>query len=149
MNIDIKILDQRLHEFPMQYSSLFSAGLDVRACIPEKLTLYPGDVKLIPLGFAMQMGRKDVAALLMPRSGLGHKNGIVLGNLVGVIDVDYTGQCMASLWNRHSNQEFHIQPMDRIAQMLIVPVIRAEFNIVEEFPETIRGAGGFNSTGVL
>lgn len=146
-NIELKILDQRIADQPPSFGTAFSAGMDVRACISEALTLEPGQCKLIPLGFAMHLADPGMMAILVPRSGLGHKNGIVLGNLVGILDADYTGQVMASCWNR-SDQPFTITPLDRIAQMIVVPVVRPTFTVVEEFSATTeRGAGGFGSTG--
>ena len=128
------------------YGSPGAAGLDLRACIDVPLTLQPGDSQLVPSGIAIHVGDPGFAALVLPRSGLGAKNGIVLGNLVGLIDSDYQGQVFVSMWNR-SKAAFTIQPMDRIAQMIIVPVEQVEWNIVEEFEASARGAGGFGSTG--
>jgi dUTP pyrophosphatase len=128
------------------YGSSGAAGLDLRACIDGPLTLEPGDSKLVPSGIAIHIGDPGYAALVLPRSGLGAKNGIVLGNLVGLIDSDYQGQVFVSMWNR-SKTAFTIQPMDRIAQMIIVPVQQIEWNVVEEFDASSRGAGGFGSTG--
>jgi dUTP pyrophosphatase len=128
------------------YGSPGAAGLDLRACIDTPLTLEPGDSKLVPSGIAIHLGDPGYAALVLPRSGLGAKNGIVLGNLVGLIDSDYKGQVFVSMWNR-SKTAFTIQPMDRIAQMIIVPVQQVEWNVVDEFDASSRGAGGFGSTG--
>ncbi len=145
ITVDLKILDQRLTEAP-HYATPGSAGLDVRACIDAPLTLEPGQGELIPTGFAMHLANPEYAALLLPRSGLGHKHGIVLGNLTGLIDSDYQGPVMVSVWNR-SQTPYTIQPMERIAQMIIVPVKQAQFNIVDDFPSSQRGTGGFGSTG--
>lgn len=145
LTIELKILDERLNEAP-SYASVGSAGLDVRACIDEPLQLAPNQGELIPVGFAMHIKDPGYAALLLPRSGLGHKHGIVLGNLVGLIDSDYQGPVMVSLWNR-SNTPFIIEPMERIAQMVIVPVQQVAFNLVEDFEASERGQGGFGSTG--
>ena len=128
------------------YGSAGAAGLDLRACLDAPLTLEPGDSKLVPSGVAIHIGDPDYAALVLPRSGLGAKSGIVLGNLVGLIDSDYQGQVFVSVWNR-SKAAFTIQPMDRIAQMIIVPVRQVEWNVVDEFESSSRGAGGFGSTG--
>ena len=128
------------------YGSSGAAGLDLRACIDAPLTLQPGDSQLVPSGIAIHVGDPDFAALVLPRSGLGAKSGIVLGNLVGLIDSDYQGQVFVSVWNR-SKAAFTIQPMDRIAQMIIVPVRQVEWNVVDEFESSSRGAGGFGSTG--
>ena len=128
------------------YGSAGAAGLDLRACIDAPLTLEPGDSKLVPSGIAIHLGDPGYAALVLPRSGLGAKSGIVLGNLVGLIDSDYQGQVFVSVWNR-SKAAFTIQPMDRIAQMIIVPVQQVEWNVVEDFEVSSRGAGGFGSTG--
>jgi dUTP pyrophosphatase len=129
-----------------QYATAGSAGLDLRACIDAPLTLEPGQTVLVPTGLAIHIGDPGYAAMILPRSGLGHKNGIVLGNLVGLIDSDYQGQLMVSTWNR-SQSAFTLQPMDRLAQLVIVPVLQVGFNIVEEFASSDRGAGGFGSTG--
>ena len=128
------------------YGSTGAAGLDLRACIEAPLTLQPGDSQLVPSGIAIHIGDPGYAALVLPRSGLGAKNGIVLGNLVGLIDSDYQGQVFVSLWNR-GQAAFTIQPMDRIAQMIVVPVQQVEWNVVDEFAASSRGAGGFGSTG--
>lgn len=145
LNIELKILDQRLTTTP-EYASAGAAGLDVRACIDAPLVLAPNQGELIATGFAMHIKDPGYAALLLPRSGLGHKHGIVLGNLVGLIDSDYQGPVMVSVWNR-SQQPFTIEPMERIAQMVIVPVQQAHFTLVEEFEASERGQGGFGSTG--
>lgn len=145
LNIELKILDPCLESAP-EYASSGSAGLDVRACIDAPLTLGPDQGVLIPTGFAMHIKDPGYAALLLPRSGLGHKHGIVLGNLVGLIDSDYQGPVMVSLWNR-SQQPFTIEPMARIAQMVIVPIQQVRFQKVEEFETSERGQDGFGSTG--
>src|SRR5690625_4610801 len=145
LTVDLKILDPRLTQAP-QYATPGSAGLDIRACIDAPLTLAPGQGDLIPTGFAMHLADAQYAALLLPRSGLGHKHGIVLGNLVGLIDSDYQGPVMVSLWNR-GQQPFTIEPMARIAQMVIVPVQQVRFQKVDEFEASERGQGGFGSTG--
>ena len=144
--LDVKILDPRIRENMPAYGSPGAAGLDLRACIDAPLTLEPGDSKLVPSGIAIHVGDPGYAALVLPRSGLGAKSGIVLGNLVGLIDSDYQGQVFVSVWNR-SMAAFTIQPMDRIAQMIIVPVQQVEWNVVEDFEASSRGAGGFGSTG--
>jgi len=146
MKIDIKILDSRLHDNLPTYATPGSAGLDLRACLDAPLTLAPNAWQLVPTGMAIYLEDPAYAALILPRSGLGHKHGIVLGNLVGLIDSDYQGQLMVSAWNR-STAEFTIQPMERIAQLMIVPVVQAQFNIVSEFPASERGEGGYGSTG--
>ena len=130
-----------------EYKTKGSAGLDLRACLDEKITLEAGSSHLIPIGFAMYLEDSDLAALVVPRSGLGSKHGIVLGNLVGLIDSDYQGELMVPAWNRSSN-DFEINPGDRIAQMIIVPVVQAKFNVVEDFKETERGEKGFGSSGL-
>jgi len=129
-----------------QYATPGAAGLDMRACIDEPLTLQPGESRLVPSGIAIHIGDPGYAAIVLPRSGLGAKNGIVLGNLVGLIDSDYQGQVFISMWNR-GQAAFTIQPMDRIAQLVVVPVAQVEFNVVEDFAASARGAGGFGSTG--
>ena len=146
INIDIKIINEMIKEHLPSYGSIGSAGLDLRACINEEMTIKPGETALIPTGFAMFLKNPDYAACILPRSGLGHKHGIVLGNLVGLIDSDYQGELMVSCWNR-SSENFAIKPLDRIAQMIIVPVMQANLNIVEDFEATDRGSGGFGSTG--
>jgi dUTP pyrophosphatase len=145
-NIDLKILDPRMQDFLPAYATGGSAGLDLRACIDAPLTLEPGQTALVPTGLAIHIGDPGLAAMILPRSGLGHKNGIVLGNLVGLIDSDYQGQLMVSTWNR-GQAAFTLQPMDRLAQLVIVPVVQVGFNIVEEFAASDRGDGGFGSTG--
>ena len=144
--LDIKVLDERIREHLPAYATGGSAGLDIRACIPDPITLRPGDSALIPSGIAIHIGDPGFAAVLIPRSGLGHKHGIVLGNLVGLIDSDYQGQVFVSCWNR-GKEPFVVNPMERIAQMVIVPVVQVGLNIVESFDESARGAGGFGSTG--
>ena len=146
--IDIKILDPRVgKEFPLPaYATAGSAGLDLRACIDEPLVIAAGETRLIPTGLAIYIADPQLAAVILPRSGLGHKHGIVLGNLVGLIDSDYQGPLMVSVWNR-SEQSFTIQPGDRMAQLVFVPVVQAEFNLVEEFTTTERGEGGLGHSG--
>lgn len=144
--IDLKVLDPRVADFLPAYATPGSAGLDLRACLDEPLVLQPGQTALIPTGLAMHIADPGLAALILPRSGLGHKHGIVLGNLVGLIDSDYQGQLMVSCWNR-GNEPFTVQPFERIAQMVIVPVVQASFRRVEEFGTSTRGEGGFGSTG--
>ncbi len=144
--LDVRILDPRLADQLPQYATTGSAGLDIRACIEAPMTLKPGETNLVASGMAIHIADSGYAALILPRSGLGHKHGIVLGNLVGLIDSDYQGQIFVSVWNR-GNTEFTIQPMERIAQLIIVPVAQVEFNVVEAFDASERGAGGFGSTG--
>jgi dUTP pyrophosphatase len=147
MDLDVKILDARMRDQLPQYATPGSAGLDLRACLDAPLTLQPNAWQLVPTGIAIHLKDPAYAAMLLPRSGLGHKHGIVLGNLVGLIDSDYQGQLMVSCWNR-SDLAFTIEPMERIAQMVIVPVVQARFNVVDEFGDvTERGAGGYGSTG--
>ena len=146
MKIDVKILDPRLAGNLPAYATPGSAGLDLRACLAEPLVLQANAWQLVPTGIAIYLADTRYAALILPRSGLGHKHGIVLGNLVGLIDSDYQGQLMVSAWNR-SDVPFTIEPMERIAQLLIVPVIQAEFNVVTDFPASARGEGGYGSTG--
>jgi dUTP pyrophosphatase len=146
MKLDLKILDARMRELLPAYATTGSAGLDLRACLDEPLTLQPGETALVPTGLAIHVGDPGYAALILPRSGLGHKHGIVLGNLVGLIDSDYQGQLMISTWNR-GQTTFTLNPMERLAQLVIVPVVQAEFNIVDDFEVSERGAGGFGSTG--
>jgi dUTP pyrophosphatase len=146
MKIDVKILDQRLSGNLPAYATPGSAGLDLRACLDEPLTLKANAWQLVPTGIAIYLADPNYAALILPRSGLGHKHGIVLGNLVGLIDSDYQGQLMVSAWNR-SDAAFTIEPMERIAQLMIVPVLQAEFNVVLDFPVSQRGEGGYGSTG--
>jgi len=144
--IDVRLLDPRMAEHLPAYATPGSAGLDLRACLDAPLVLAPGQSQLIPTGLSIHIGDPGLAAMLLPRSGLGHKHGIVLGNLVGLIDSDYQGPLMVSCWNRGS-AVFTIEPMERIAQMVIVPVVRAAFRRVDEFAASARGAGGFGSTG--
>ncbi len=144
--LDVRILDARLREQLPHYATPGAAGLDLRACIEAPIVLAPGATELIPTGIAIHIGDARYAALILPRSGLGHKHGIVLGNLVGLIDSDYQGQLMVSCWNRGS-ASFTINPLERIAQLVIVPVLQVEFNVVDTFEESARGAGGFGSTG--
>ncbi len=146
MNVDVKILDPRMAEQLPAYATPGSAGLDLRACLDAPITLLPNAWQLVPTGIAIWLQDPGYAALILPRSGLGHKHGIVLGNLVGLIDSDYQGQLMVSAWNR-SDVAFTIEPMERIAQLMIVPVMQARFNVVNEFPPTQRGEGGYGSTG--
>ena len=146
MQIDVKIIDQRMKDNLPAYATPGSAGLDLRACIDDTITLAPGEWKLISTGISIYIRDPSYAAMNLPRSGLGHKHGIVLGNLVGLIDSDYQGTLMVSLWNR-SPDAYIVQPMDRIAQLVIVPVVQAQFNVVDEFTATQRGEGGFSSTG--
>ncbi|MDH4377862.1 MAG: dUTP diphosphatase [Ramlibacter sp.] len=146
MKVDVKILDPRLGDQMPSYATPGSAGLDLRACLEAPLTLAPNQWQLVPTGLALWLKDPSYAALILPRSGLGHKHGIVLGNLVGLIDSDYQGQLMVSCWNR-SPTEFTLQPMERLAQLVIVPVVQAQFNVVGEFPATERGEGGYGSTG--
>jgi len=144
--INIKILDLRMKDQLPAYATAGSAGLDLRACINEPLHIQPGTTHLIPTGLAIHLSDPAYAAMILPRSGLGHKHGIVLGNLVGLIDSDYQGELMVSTWNR-GNTEFVLKPMDRLAQLVIVPVLQVGFNVVDEFDSSSRGAGGFGSTG--
>lgn len=144
--IDVRILDARLRECLPAYATDGSAGLDLRACLPEPMELMPGQTELVPSGIAIHLGDPGLAAVVLPRSGLGHKHGIVLGNLVGLIDSDYQGQIFVSVWNRGSIT-FKLNPLERIAQLVVVPVVQVGFNIVEEFPASTRGGGGFGSTG--
>ncbi len=161
--LDVKILDARLREALPRYLTSGAAGFDLRACIEKPLTLVPGAAELIPSGIAIHLADPGLAAVVLPRSGLGHKHGIVLGNLVGLIDSDYQGQVMVSVWNRskeaftinpldriaqhRSKEAFTINPLDRIAQLVVVPVVQVKLNVVEEFSASERGAGGFGSTG--
>jgi dUTP pyrophosphatase len=146
MKVDVKILDARMREQLPAYATPGSAGLDLRACIDSPLEMQPGDTFLMPTGLAVHVADPSYCALVLPRSGMGFKNGIVLANLVGLIDSDYQGQLMVPLWNR-SQKAFTLNPMERVAQMIIVPVMQAQFNVVEEFTATERGVGGFGSTG--
>ncbi|WP_432720868.1 dUTP diphosphatase [Jeongeupia wiesaeckerbachi] len=144
--LDVKILDDRLKDNLPEYATPGAAGLDLRACLDAPLELAPGATSLVPTGIAIHLENAGLAAMILPRSGLGHKHGIVLGNLVGLIDSDYQGQIFVSVWNRGS-QAFTVQPMERIAQLVIVPVVQVAFNIVDDFAESERGEGGFGSTG--
>lgn len=146
--IDLKVLDPRIgNQFPLPaYATEGSAGLDLRACLDQALTVEPGQTHLVPTGLAIHIGDPSLAATILPRSGLGHKHGIVLGNLVGLIDSDYQGQLMISVWNR-GQDTFTIEPGDRIAQLVFVPIIQAEFNLVNDFDNTDRGEGGFGHSG--
>ena len=144
--LDIKILDERIRANLPVYATAGSAGLDLRACIDEPLTLRPGDAALVASGLAIHVDDPGLAAIVIPRSGLGHKHGIVLGNLVGLIDSDYQGQVLVSCWNR-GREPFVVNPLERIAQLVIVPVVQVELNVVESFEDSARGAGGFGSTG--
>jgi dUTP pyrophosphatase len=146
MKVDVKLLDPRLRTQPPRYATAGAAGLDLRACIEAPLALPPGETQLVPTGIAIHLDDPGYAALVLPRSGLGHKHGIVLGNLVGLIDSDYQGQIMVSCWNR-GRAPFTIEPLERIAQLVVVPVVRVEFNTVDDFAASARGAGGFGSTG--
>ncbi|MDO9360893.1 MAG: dUTP diphosphatase [Polaromonas sp.] len=146
MKIDVRIMDERLRDNLPAYATPGSAGLDLRACLEAPLTLQPNAWQLVPTGISIYLQDPAYAALILPRSGLGHKHGIVLGNLVGLIDSDYQGQLMVSAWNR-SDVAFTIEPMERIAQLMIVPVVQAEFNVVDSFAASQRGEGGYGSTG--
>lgn len=146
MKLKVKIIDSRLQDAMPAYATPGSAGLDLRAAIEQPLELAPGKAELLPTGLAIHLDDPAYAALILPRSGLGHKQGLVLGNLVGLIDSDYQGQLMVSAWNR-SDKPVHINPMDRIAQLVIVPVVQASFEVVDEFVESERGSGGYGSTG--
>src|SRR2546422_6765147 len=144
--LELKILDERIRSMLPHYATAGAAGLDLRACIDAPLTLHPGDSHLVRAGIAIHLGDPGSAAMVLPRSGLGSKHGIVLGNLVGLIDSDYQGEVLVSVWNR-GKSAFTIQPLDRIAQLVVVPVVQVEFEVVEEFTASSRGAGGFGSTG--
>lgn len=146
MKVDVKILDPRVKDKMPTYATTGSAGLDLRAILDEPLTLNPGETRLIKTGLAIHLADPGYAALILPRSGLGHKHGIVLGNLVGLIDSDYQGELMVSTWNR-GQEAFKIEPMERIAQLVVVPVVQMQMNIVDDFETSDRGAGGFGSTG--
>ena len=146
LQVELKILDNRLNENMPSYATSGSAGLDLRACINESITIKPGETTLLPTGMAIHLANPDYAAMILPRSGLGHKHGIVLGNLVGLIDSDYQGQLFVSCWNR-SQEAFVMNPMERIAQLVIVPILQANFTVVDEFNLSDRGEGGFGSTG--
>jgi len=145
-SIDVKILDPRLHDNLPNYATAGAAGLDLRACIDAAIELNPGQTQLVPSGLAIHLSDPGLAAVVLPRSGLGHKHGIVLGNLVGLIDSDYQGQLMVSCWNRGAT-EFVVQPGERIAQMVIVPVVQVRLEVVDDFAASQRGAGGFGHTG--
>ena len=145
-NIDVKILDARLRDQLPTYATAGSAGLDLRACIDAPIQLKPGQTELIPSGIAIHLAEPGLAAMVLPRSGLGHKHGIVLGNLVGLIDSDYQGQIFISVWNRGS-LPFSLNPMERIAQLVVVPVVQVGFNVVDAFEDSARGGSGFGSTG--
>jgi dUTP pyrophosphatase len=144
--VDLKVLDARMAEQLPQYATPGSAGLDLRACLDAAITLEPGQTTLVPTGLSIHIGDPGLAALILPRSGLGHKHGIVLGNLVGLIDSDYQGQLMVSVWNR-GQSSFRIEPLERIAQLVLVPVVQAQFRVVDSFDASERGEGGFGSTG--
>ena len=144
--IDVKILDPRLKEAPPHYATPGAAGLDLRACIESPVAIHPGATTLVPTGIAIHLADPGLAALILPRSGLGHKHGIVLGNLVGLIDSDYQGEIMVSVWNR-GQQSFTLNPMERLAQLVVVPVLQVGFNVVDDFATSERGEGGFGSTG--
>lgn len=146
--IQVKIMDARIgKEFPLPaYATRGSAGLDLRACVEESLTVHPGETVLVPSGIAIHIDNPNLAAMILPRSGLGHKHGIVLGNLVGLIDSDYQGQIFISVWNR-GHDTFTIEPGDRIAQMVLVPVVQSDFEVVDEFTDSERGSGGFGHSG--
>lgn len=146
MKIDVRILDPRMVDQLPAYATPGSAGLDLRACLEEPLVLEPNAWQLIPTGIAIHLGDPGYAALILPRSGLGHKHGIVLGNLVGLIDSDYQGQLMVSAWNR-SQTRYILEPLERLAQLVIVPVVQAQFNVVQDFAPTARGEKGYGSTG--
>ena len=146
MKIDVKILDARMRDQLPQYATPGAAGLDLRACIDAAIVLNPGETQLIPTGLSIHIADPGYAAMILPRSGLGHKHGIVLGNLVGLIDSDYQGPLMVSCWNR-GQTAFTLAPMERLAQLIIVPVVQAEFNVVDDFAASTRGEGGFGSTG--
>ena len=145
--IELKVLDERIRPHLPQYATSGSAGLDLRACINASITLAPGNTELVPTGIAIHIADPGLAAIILPRSGLGHKHGIVLGNLVGLIDSDYQGELLVSCWNR-GRTEFTLQPFDRLAQLIIVPVVHAAFREVDEFSSSARAAGGFGSTGM-
>ena len=144
--IDVKILDSRMRDQLPHYATSGAAGLDLRACIDKPITLAPGQTELVPTGIAIHLDDPGLAAVILPRSGLGHKHGIVLGNLVGLIDSDYQGQIFVSTWNR-GNAPFVLNPLERLAQLVVVPVVQVELNVVDDFDASSRGAGGFGSTG--
>ncbi len=147
--IDLKIIDARLKDpqYAPQYATPGSAGIDLRACIELAIKIRPGETVLVPTGIAIHLSDPSLAAMILPRSGLGHKHGIVLGNLVGLIDSDYQGEIFVSTWNR-GHDTFTLNPLDRLAQLVVVPVVQVAFNVVDEFPASERGAGGFGSTGI-
>lgn len=145
-SLDVKILDERLRDQLPAYGTPGAAGLDLKACIDAPIILQPGQTELVPTGIAIHLADPNYAAILLPRSGLGHKHGIVLGNLVGLIDSDYQGQVFVSLWNR-GQTEFELKPFERMAQLVVVPVVQVQWNVVEDFDASHRGAGGFGSTG--
>ena len=144
--IDVRILDPRLRDNPPQYATPGAAGLDLRACIEAPIRVHPGETTLVPTGIAIHLSDPGLAAMILPRSGLGHKHGIVLGNLVGLIDSDYQGEIFVSTWNR-GRENFTLNPLDRLAQLIVVPVVQVAFNVVDSFEESHRGDGGFGSTG--
>jgi dUTP pyrophosphatase len=144
--LDVKVLDERIRSQLPAYATEGSAGLDLRAAIDEPITLQPGDSTLVPSGLAIHLGDPGLAAIIIPRSGLGHKHGIVLGNLVGLIDSDYQGQVFVSCWNR-GKEPFVLKPLERLAQLVVVPIVQVELNVVDDFAQSERGAGGFGSTG--
>jgi dUTP pyrophosphatase len=144
--VDVKILDQRLKDSPPHYATPGAAGLDLRACIEAPIKIHPGETHLVPTGMAIHLADPGLAAMILPRSGLGHKHGIVLGNLVGLIDSDYQGEIFVSTWNR-GKEPFTLNPLDRLAQLVVVPVVQVDFKVVDEFEQSQRGAGGFGSTG--
>ena len=146
--VDIRILDPRLRQTPPHYATPGSAGLDLRACLDKAVEIQPGETLLIPAGIAIHLADPGLAAIILPRSGLGHKSGIILGNSVGLIDSDYQGEIMISTWNR-SQKNFIINPMDRLAQLVVVPIIQVAFNVVDTFQTSERGEGGFGSTGKI
>jgi len=146
LQVDIKLLDARLRAQPPHYATPGSAGLDLRACIDQPLIIAPGATHLIPTGIAIHLGDPGLAAMILPRSGLGHRHGIVLGNLVGLIDSDYQGEISVSTWNR-GQEPFTLRPLDRLAQLVVVPVLQMSFNVVDDFAASARGDGGFGSTG--
>jgi dUTP pyrophosphatase len=146
MRLEVRVLDARIRGMLPHYATPGAAGLDLRACLDAPLVLEPGDSQLVPSGIAIHLGNPGYAALVLPRSGLGAKHGIVLGNLVGLIDSDYQGQILVSVWNR-GRSAFTVQPLERIAQLIVVPVQQVEFDVVEDFEASARGAGGFGSTG--
>lgn len=145
-SIDVKVLDKRLKDHLPAYATAGAAGLDLRACLDAPAELHPGETVLVPTGIAIHLADPGMAAMVLPRSGLGHKHGIVLGNLVGLIDSDYQGQIFVSVWNR-GRTSFTLEPMERVAQLVIVPVVQVGFNVVDEFAASERGDGGFGSTG--